>query len=238
MPRIINPERVDANIFADAVHNFQTVRPLADDFDTWYAEKALKAACDQETWRNAYPIEEDPEEQAWMYEPPKVNKPDLPDFWGLEPPDQYQNPSDITNDSGNNWEGWSQYFDRGKDFTSSKVKSRKWKLSTPPALSYIGEKRTQKLESRTKARKTTLQNYDMFWGDGATICWGDTSANNHPNMLEDSNLNRSLQVSQFKTSYSDRAWSETRLLELDPKFKKYRAYQPTLLRWCCTLTEA
>jgi hypothetical protein len=229
----------------EATNSFQKSRTqLADDFLLWYAQrrplqKGEPGPRHEPHWDSQ--DASDPEDEAWMWmsgsaevtnepHPSKTSKYEVI-------PNKIENLSTPSSNSARDWKDWGKfdyYYDCDKTLRPTKIRTRKWKFSTPPTLRHVGENHTQKLASRTKARNTIRQTSDISWGDGATTWMTDISGDNSLDLLD--NSSNTLQANDFKTLFSDRTWGETQLTEIDPTFKKYRTYQPTLLRWCCTAT--
>jgi hypothetical protein len=146
---------VDTPDFENSVQDWQSQAKLADNFETWHAQKKANTLCGQEVWTDA-----------------KVGQTDSPKFSDLDTLDQAQDLSDDVNDSNSSLEESCQYdiyYDLEKKYREPKVKAGKWKLSTPPALSNIRGKHQEKLASRTTAR-TTFDLILIFSGFLAPRC--------------------------------------------------------------------
>jgi hypothetical protein len=225
-----------------AAHDFRDVQPLlADDFETWYAQKKSKSAhTARGSARDVWPPAEEPDdldqssvgEILGTIEPSTESSDDeRPDHAQCveESPDVAMYPPDC-------WVDWSQYRFEDKDLRQKKIKSRKWKLSTPPALSKMHEKHLQRLESRRPARKTLRHSWNITW-DAEGSAWPTMPLEEIGSSSVDGS-GQSLETNKFETLYSEISWSERQLWELFPDIKKYKkTYQPSLLRWCCSSNE-
>lgn len=213
---------VDTPDFENSVQDWQSQAKLADNFETWHAQKKANTLCGQEVWTDA-----------------KVGQTDSPKFSDLDTLDQAQDLSDDVNDSNSSLEESCQYdiyYDLEKKYREPKVKAGKWKLSTPPALSNIRGKHQEKLASRTTARTTFRSNFDLLWVPSTAMWVGQLITDDDGQSLTHA-PNTPLQAEKFESSFSEKTWAEMQLMELDPSFKKHRAYRPSLLRWCCAATE-
>jgi hypothetical protein len=233
-----HPDRVDTEVSTDAVHDFREVQPkLADDFETWYAQKKLTTKRDEDSWGGAFP-RYDPDDPAhsWMHALPEMNEPHSPEPFDFNSPDQVrlQDPSNGLENPPASWMDWSQYRN-GDVLAQRKVKIRKWKLSTPPALCNVGEKHMQKLQSRRPARKTIRHSWNISWGDGNSSWLETFSKDDTSSSADDPDI--PLATSGFETTLSERTWEESQMLEQHPELKKYHPYKPSLLRWCYSSTE-
>ena len=203
------------------VQDCQSQTELAHNFEIWYAQKKAKAACVQGL-RTA-------------------TKLDQPDDAGVSYFDTCDQDQDHSNDAGNYTpdleEGYQFhiYYDFDKEHREPKIKTRKWQLSTPPVLANIGGKRQEKLASRTTARKTCQSKSDLSWGDASAMSVDQMVADDDAESWMN-DLNSPPSAHGFETSFVDMTWAEIQLFELYPNFSKYKTYQPSLLRWCCTGT--
>ena len=213
---------VESPDFENSVQDWQSPAKLTDHFETWSTQRRSSTVCGQDVWTNT-----------------RVDQTAGPEFSDFDTFDQAQDLSGDVNGSNLNLEESFQfdiYYDFEKKYLEPKVKARKWKLSTPPTLSNIRGKHQERLASRTAARTTLRPNFDILWVC-STARSVDQLITDDDDQLLTHTPNTPPQADKFETSFSEKTWAEMQLMELDPSFKKYRVYRPSLLRWCCTATE-
>ena len=232
------PEWLETENSNDLEHGRQEVRglrqQLAENFEMWYAQKRPTAEC------NTLCYGSQDFSPYWMYTAPESDKrckvetlnPDSDKF--DEPGSRNTTKPEHGADEPTFKEDWSQGQDLDQDFAPKKIKSRKWKFSTPPPLSGISEKHMKKIESQQPARKMAKRTWSISWGDEAPSWPEAFIADDLSGCADDP---RSiLKKNEFETIISERTWVETQLLDRYPELKKYHPYAPSLLRRCCTVT--
>ena len=131
------------------------------------------------------------------------------------------------------WEGNQHYYQGATENEVSKIRTRIWKLSTPPALSLTGHLRSQKTATITRARETIRSNISISWTHGPTSWADDHFLNEGPSLGTTGQSSRSPGI---EISFAEMTWSEICFRE-SQRFKAYQSYKPTLLRWCWTATD-
>jgi hypothetical protein len=131
------------------------------------------------------------------------------------------------------WEDSQHYYQGATENEISKIRTRIWKLSTPPALFLIGHQRSQKAAASTRARETIRSNVSISWTHGPTSWTDDHFLNEDPSLGAPDPSSRSTGI---EISFAEMTWSEICFRE-SRRLKAYRSYKPTLLRWCWTATD-